>query len=261
MKHNNLKKRLESIYTRYHSTLYIDNDPISCVRRFDEKRDQEIAGLISSSLAYGRINNIIRSLNSIFIITGDDLSGFVMESTLDEKKNLLKNFRHRFNSGEDMALLMESVKHAILQHGTVGNLFRLLLQKRGTLKEALTSFSNKLKEYAPCKEIKKQRYFEYLLPSPKNGSACKRLNLYLRWMIRKKDGIDLGVWEDLSPEILIIPLDVHIIRAARYLGMTSRSCGDWKMAEQITEKLAESCPEDPVKYDFSLCRYSMVELN
>jgi uncharacterized protein (TIGR02757 family) len=104
----------------------------------------------------------------------------------------------------------------------------------------------------------RERSYEYLLPSPANGSACKRINMYFRWMVRPGDGIDRGVWKSVSPAALIVPVDVHVARIGRAWGMTRRATPDWRMAEEITASLREVDPSDPVRFDFALCRYGMV---
>ena len=102
-----------------------------------------------------------------------------------------------------------------------------------------------------------QKSFNYLFPDPEGGSACKRMNMYFRWMIRKNDGIDFGMWKHIPSSILVMPVDVHVARIARMFGLTLRKNPDWKMAEEITKTLKKLDPDDPVKYDFSLCRYGM----
>jgi uncharacterized protein (TIGR02757 family) len=125
-------------------------------------------------------------------------------------------------------------------------------------KGAVTSFTDILKDRGKI-HCGNRASFEYLLPSPQNGSACKRTVLYLRWMIREEDGIDLGVWKSVRPSCLLVPVDTHVAKIARGHGLTKRNSADWKMAEEITAALREFDPDDPVKYDFALCHAGMVD--
>jgi uncharacterized protein (TIGR02757 family) len=128
-----------------------------------------------------------------------------------------------------------------------------------TIKKPLEHFTEKIRRHASRLAPARQKSFEYLFPSPQSGSACKRLNMYLRWMVRKKDGIDLGVWENVPVFKLVIPVDTHVARIARNIGLTRRTTVDWRMSEEITLNLRRFDPADPVRYDFSLCRSGMVD--
>lgn len=182
---------------------------------------------------------------------------FTLDTSFHSKKNLLSGFKHRFNDHIDFALLFESMKMAINEFGSLENFF---LQSDGNdIKGALESFSSGLKQYGMKIHGSRRKSFEYLLPSPAAGSACKRLNMYLRWMVRNDDSIDLGIWKSVSPSKLIIPVDTHIASIARQLKLTSRNSADWLMAEEITDVLRQIDPADPVRFDFSLCRAGMVD--
>lgn len=252
-----LKKKLESIYVQYHSVRYLNTDPIQCVHRFESSGDREIAGLVASVLAYGRVEIIIRNCLNLFEKTGFALADFVKESSFEEKKKLFKGFKHRFNDYIDIAVLLECVSQVIKEYGTIESLFASA--KSQCMKESLNYFTNFFKSRGMKLAGSSKKSFEYFFPSPESGSACKRLNMYLRWMVRPADSIDFGIWKCVSPSILIIPVDTHIAQIAHRLGLTVRKNADWLMAEQITQNLRRIDPEDPVRFDFSMCRVGMVD--
>ncbi len=235
-------------------------DPLLCVRRFEEPRQREIVGLVASSLAYGRVENIIRTIDLILCRAGNDLFSFLHGTTFTEKRRIFRDIRHRFNTGDDIALLLQAAAYALDTYGSLEKLFlKNFSSSDVSIFGAAHEFVGELKMLAQKAKSPSGKYFDYLLPSPVQGSACKRLNMYFRWMIRADDGIDCGVWKDIPSSTLIIPVDAHVARVARLLKLTDRKSADWRMAEQITGRLKKVSPEDPVKYDFSLCRYGMMK--
>jgi uncharacterized protein (TIGR02757 family) len=256
---SSLHATLDDIYARFHKPEFMSMDPIELVRKFSAPRDIEIAGLLASALAYGQVENIRSSIERILRITGNDLGYFVCVTSYGDKRKMLKNFKHRFNDGNDFALLFECVKRAFLEKGSLQSLFvEGITAEEANLKTALNQFVMKLNAWAVAINGQTGRSFRHLLPMPQAGSSCKRLNMYLRWMVRENDGIDLGIWRGVSPAMLIIPVDTHVAAIARRLKMTRRNSADWRMAEEITGVLKKISPSDPVKYDFSLCRAGMV---
>ena len=254
-----LKNIFDGIYAQYHHPRYLGLDPLICVRQFNDRNSREAAGLLAASLAYGRVEIIVRNINHIINIMNGDPIGFINNTSYKQKLKLLNKFKHRFNDGQDIAALLESIKIIIKKHGSLENCFcRCMDDNDNQFKNALTSFTGiiKNKGRAFCGE---RASFEYLIPSPDKGSACKRIAMYLRWMIREDDGIDLGVWKTVSPSCLIIPVDTHVAKIARGYGLTNRKSADWKMAEEITARLREFDPDDPVRYDFSMCHSGMVD--
>ncbi|MBD3392701.1 MAG: TIGR02757 family protein [Chitinivibrionales bacterium] len=259
MQQSQLKKQLRTIYRRYHRPSFLALDPLVCVREYDKPRDQEVVGLMASVLAYGRVENILASVRHILRLTGGAPREYVAGTAFAAKKKDLAGFKHRFNDGLDIALLLESMKLELLEHETLRNAFtRHLNRADPTVREALAGFAGALRRRAAILLPRRRRSFEYLLPSPADGSACKRLNMFLRWMVRPADGIDLGAWTGVPVSKLVMPVDAHVARAARGLGLTRRNTVDWKMAEEITANLKKVEPDDPAKYDFSLCRYGMI---
>jgi uncharacterized protein (TIGR02757 family) len=215
-------------------------------------------GLLASCLAYGRVERIIFSIDNLLKRIGNDLLSFVLQTSFIEKKKTLYGFKHRFNTGIDIAILLETVKYILTEYGSIGNMITTFIPE-GTcsMKDVLSKFTDTINAYKDSIERNRLKSFSYLIPSPGKGSACKRMNMYFRWMIRKNDGIDFGIWQDIPPSMLLIPVDIHIATIARYLQLSNRKNADWKMVEEITKKLVEIEPRDPIKYDFSLCRYGM----
>jgi uncharacterized protein (TIGR02757 family) len=250
------KKEIESIYRRYHHPRYLGLDPLVCVRRFDGRENREVAGLFASALARGRVENIVRSINGLIDgVMERDPAGFVSSVPYRDKRRLLIDFKHRFNDGEDIAALLEAANILIRRHGSLGNCFSdCLSRSSGQFKGGLASFVDEINGALTGGGAFRPGF----VPSPRRGSACKRMAMYLRWMVRKDDGIDLGVWEGVPASILIVPVDTHVARVAKRCGLTTRTTADWKMAEEITEALRKFDPDDPVKYDFSLCHAEMV---
>lgn len=262
MPHPSLKTFLETQYSRYHRPEYITMDPLVCVREFTAPRDIEIAGLVAAALAYGRVEIIIRNVSRIFTLTGDAIADFAMGTTLREKYRAFHGFSHRFNDGSDLALLLHGLGAVSRKHGSLESLFvNGLSSGDKTVKAALTHFTSGIKAAIPARaaETRRRSALEYLLPSPESGSACKRLNMYLRWMVRENDGIDFGIWRRVPASLLVMPVDTHVAHLAGSLGLTKRKSVGWPMAEEITARLREYDQTDPVRYDFSLCRTGMVD--
>jgi uncharacterized protein (TIGR02757 family) len=235
-------------------------DPLEYLRRFKGPRNIEIAGLLASALAYGKVEIIRNNIERIFSITGNDLQDFVGSTSFVAKKRLFYDFKHRFNSGDDIALLFECVKKAFNERGSLYVAFRDGWSPgAGNMKLPLNEFAKKMRTWAMEITETVSESFMYLFPLPESGSACKRLNMYLRWMVRKNDGIDMGIWKNIQASQLVVPVDTHVAEIGRSLLLTSRKTPDWRMAEEITASLKKISPHDPVKYDFSLCRCGMVQ--
>lgn len=260
MKTTALKAFLENQYLRYHRAEYLQIDPLICLDPFNAAGDTEIAALVASVLAYGRAEIIIRNVRELFRITGLSLREFAVNTSLDEKRDRFRGFKHRFNDGTDMAILLHSVGAMCRKYGSLELLFSAGSTSHDpTVKIGLENFTRTVKQHAFRLMPQRAKSVGYLLPSPSSGSACKRLNMYLRWMVRKNDGIDLGIWKKIDPARLIIPVDTHVARLARELGLTARGSADWRMAEEITAGLRKCDAADPIRYDFSLCRSGMVD--
>ena len=240
------------------SPQHLVNDPLSFCHRYSDPADQEIAAVIASSFAYGSIVIILRTLETIFAGLGPSPRTFVENFNPKSGLRAFSGFKHRFNDGRDVCALLWGMRQMVEQAGSVGAFFL-----RGH-NAADRDVSGSLNHYSAAvlsldyadifgtHTIPSDSYFPFLFPAPSSGSACKRLCMLLRWMVRPADGIDLGLWSAVSPAQLIIPVDTHICRISRYLGLTGRKSADWRMAQEITAALRVFDPSDPVKYDFSL---------
>jgi uncharacterized protein (TIGR02757 family) len=252
------KREIESIYRKHHNKRYLDKDPLGCVRRFDDGESREVVGLFAAALARGQVGTIVRNINKLIdgYMGGDPLS-FVKDVSYKDKRRILTDFKHRFNDGRDIAALLEAEKRVIRRYESLGGCFSdCLTRSGGQFRAALTLFTDELKDVLIKDAVTRNDLrpsFESMIPSPAKGSACKRMALYLRWMVRKDDGIDLGVWKDIPPSILLVPVDTHVKQIAIHYGLTTLNTANWKMAEEITSALRRFDPNDPVRYDFSLC--------
>jgi len=219
----------------------------------------EIAGFFSSALAYGRVQQISKSLEKLFAIMGSSPSEFVRQFSPKDRRRL-KGFKHRFNTGDDIADLIVLLKHAITTHGSIEGYFLTgYSESDENILPALTKFCDGLTDlYAKRHRGNTSRGLMYLMASPARKSACKRLNLFLRWMIRDDD-VDAGIWKSVDPDKLIIPVDVHMARLCGILGFHSSKNATLKTAVEITENFAKIVPSDPVKYDFALSRIGIIE--
>lgn len=260
-----LKERLESLYLHYHGE-YIHTDPIALVHEYDSPPDREVVGLLASSLAYGNVRQIQRSLRRVLSVLGSSPVETLRSASPRNLSESLVDFKHRFNSGEDIACLLHFVQQVLRQQGSLGELFRLgYREDEAHLGPALERFVDHLLSL-DCSPFYKDGVLpgdagvRFLLPTPRKGSACKRLNLYLRWMVRRDDGVDFGIWKGVPPSKLIIPLDTHLARISQHLGLTGLKTAGWRMALEVTESLRMLDPEDPIKYDFALCRLGILDL-
>lgn len=258
-----LKEKLDELYLSYGAG-YVDSDPIQFPHRYDKTCDREVAGFIAAALAYGSVPTIKRDLEKIFAVLGPDPYDAVLAARPDELLSALRGFKHRFTTARHMAWFLLVTKDVLKDSGTLKSFFlRGYSHDRPSIKESLIGFVDGLLRrggqgvYRGVEDARRDGAL-FLIPSPRTGSACKRLNLFLRWMVRTADKVDLGLWPEVSPSKLVIPLDTHIARFSHYLGLTRRNTADWKTAEEITETLRTLDPVDPLKYDFSLTRLGIL---
>lgn len=260
----NLKPCLDKLYRTF-DLKFLSPDPLEFIHKFRASEDQEIVGLIASSLAYGRVERICSSIKTVLERMDNKPYRFIVRFNPVKDKGLFDGFVHRFNTGRDIACLIYFAKQMIEESGSIGEFFlKGYSTKDANMKNSLISFSERVlsldvSALYGTKSLPNDAGVRFFFPSPKNGSPCKRLNLYLRWMVRKGDRLDFGLWKDISASKLIIPLDTHIARISQNIGLTKRKNPDWNMAEEITENLKKLDPRDPVKYDFALCRLGILE--
>jgi uncharacterized protein (TIGR02757 family) len=235
-------------------------DPVELPRRYSHPRDIEVAGLLSASMAYGRADLFKPKVESLLSAMGSSPAGFASELTPRRAGELLRGFVYRFNVGADLAVLLMGAGRALRERGSLEALFADQLSRRGNLRDALSGFTAALRQ-VPLGPIRRQlgavRGLDHLLPSPLGPGAAKRLNLFLRWMVRGPDRVDFGIWRTVSPSTLLVPVDTHVGRIARHLGLTRRRDLSWKTAEEITASLRRVDPIDPVRFDFALCHHGM----
>ncbi|MGD8386637.1 MAG: TIGR02757 family protein [Desulfobacteraceae bacterium] len=241
-----LKTALDDLYRTYNRRCFACPDPLQFLYAYTDLRDREVAGLVASSLAYGRVAQILRSVSTALGVLGPSPFDFVMHASLSTLRSALAGFRHRFSTGEDIAGMLWAARLVIRRHGSLENGFLAGLRpEHETVLPALTSFVRALRSSGAGAS--------FLLPQPEKGSACKRWHLYLRWMVRK-DEVDPGGWDRVPPSMLIVPLDTHMHRIGLRLGGTTRKQADARAALEVTKSFLCIAPEDPVRYDFSLTR-------
>lgn len=241
-----LRQYLDSLYLKYNRREYISPDPLECVLQYADPADREAAGLFAACIAFGSVKQILGSLRPVFRAMPHPREDILRRSHSHWERQF-RGWRHRFVSDVDLLRLISGIRRALGLHGSLEKCFASALSDADeTIIPALQSFVGELR--APHPGLR-----NYLLPSPADGSACKRLNLYLRWMVRC-DAVDPGVWTSVPASKLVIPLDTHMHRVARELRLTSRRQADLKTALEITGRFRQISPEDPVRYDFALTR-------
>ena len=238
-------------------------DPIDCVRVYADPADREIAGFLAAGLAFGRVASINASVRAVLARMGESPAAFVRGFEPDRDAAPFLPFVHRWVRGRDIVALLAVLRHML---DTAGTLEQFFLDgddpAAPDIGPGLESFCARARgvDVRLVYGLHAARPGAHaFFPLPSGASACKRLNLFLRWMVRR-DGIDLGVWSRVSPARLIVPLDVHVIRVGQCLGLTTYASPGWRMASSITASLRQIDPSDPVKYDFALCHLGMAGL-
>ena len=240
------RRQLDQIYRRYNRRKYVSPDPLQFLYDYPDIQDREIAGLIASCFAYGRVAGILSSVSRILNFMGPSPREFLRECTEKTLLETYDGFRHRFATHRELIALLLGISGLFRKYGSLNECFLAFSRnKDSTVMPALQGFV----DATGCAG-------NHLLPSPSKGSACKRLNLFLRWMVRK-DAVDPGGWQGIDRNKLVIPLDVHMSRIALRMGLTERkSCGI-RTALEITEAFRNINASDPVKYDFALTRFGI----
>ncbi len=256
---------VESVFSR-HGAGSLSSDPLQFPRRFQRRDDQEIAALIAASLSYGNARAVCSSLERVFAWTGPHPARFVREFDAGRRAPGLAGFRHRWTSAGDLVRLAIMLRRILEEHGSVEALFRkgVVLEARGRVdlgvsigrfREAALIYDEVPSEFPESRTRPGPRYF---FPDPRT-SAAKRTAMFLRWVVRPEDGLDLGLWDCLQPRDLVAPLDTHMFLIAHRLRLTQRKTPGWRAALDLTRGLRRLDPEDPVKYDFALSRLGIVE--
>jgi len=245
-----LKGRLDELYRRYNRRKYVTSDPLLFLYRYPDAGDREIAGLIASALAFGNVKQIINSVGRVLDIMGESPRSYLLSGRMDNLESALTGFKHRWIDSFQISRLLLSARDALRKHGTLEKCFESKIAgSGGDINKALSGF---------VEEIDGGCLRKGFIPCPEKGSPCKRLNLYIRWMVRS-DRVDPGGWSCVSPSMLTVPLDTHMYRLSRKLGFTERSQRDMITALEITDSFRELAPDDPVKYDFALTRLGIIK--
>ncbi len=254
-----IKDVLERLYYKYNRPDFIKSDPLQFVYQYSSRADMEIAALLAAMLAYGRVQQIQKSLTNLLGRMGH--SPFEFVRNFDEhKRGELGSFKHRFTTGDHLSDLLELLKKVLNPYGSLQDFFAQCYNPGDkNVIPALSKFCDSLLDmYAKTYNGSTPRGLSYLLPRPAAGSACKRLNLFLRWMVREDD-VDTGLWSSIDKAKLIVPIDVHMGRLCRILGLYDQKTVSLASALKITQTFAEIEPADPVKYDFALSRIGIIE--
>jgi uncharacterized protein (TIGR02757 family) len=236
-------------------------DPIQIVRRYERNDDKEIVGFCAASLAFGRVASVLQSVERLVAIMGPRPAEYVRRLEPARDAAAFDGLVHRWTRERDMVALLWILRQMLQRSGSIEGFFLEGYDKSAPdLASALDSFSARamaLDLRAAYGRVPKRPGVGYFFPRPSKGSACKRLNLFLRWMIRH-DALDLGVWTRIPPSKLVVPLDTHVIRVGRCLQLTRLQSPGWKMASDITASLARIDGDDPTRYDFSICHLGMM---
>ena len=254
----NLKQKLEYHYKAFDKSK-LEPDPLQFPHLFEDEKDIEIMAFIASVFAYGNVKQIVITLNRFLAIANNQPYKFIQNFSMDSKPT--DKFVHRFYSSEDILHLFQILHSVYEGFGSLKKLFLSGYQVTdSSTKNAITNFSNFFLQKAQNEFGELSRGLKFMFPLPKKGSACKRMNLFLRWMVRK-DELDFGLWTEIPTSKLIIPVDTHIARICKQLKLTKRKNVSWQMAEEITENLKKYDSADPVKYDFAICHIGMRKLS
>lgn len=250
-----IKEFLNRKADEYNHPAFIINDPICIPHAFTKKQDIEIAGFFAAILAWGNRTTIIAKSKTLMQIMDNAPHEFCLHAGQKELKKIL-TFKHRTFNPTDVLYLIEFLKYHFTNHDSLETAFTQWMHPEDeTIENALRGFHHYCfsLEDAPARTRKH-------IATPEKKSTCKRLNMFLRWMVRKDSrGVDFGLWQHISPAQLICPIDVHVARVAKRLKITERNQTDWAAALELTAHLKELCAEDPVKYDFALFGLGVVE--
>ncbi|MBW1880446.1 MAG: TIGR02757 family protein, partial [Deltaproteobacteria bacterium] len=240
-------------------------DPVSLAHRYPDPRDAEIAGLLAALMAYGRVTLFRPVVEAVLTIVEEQGGPRAFAEGFEPARDgaPLRPLVYRWNRGVDLVLLFSTARQVIARHGGLEPLFAGWHPGDGDVSRVLAGAIAALRaiavEVAPACGVPARAFgdlprgFRTFLPSPTGGSACKRWNMFLRWMVRPPtEGIDLGLWDSLPPSALVVPLDTHVLRIARLVGLTRRRDGSWRTAAEITANLRLLDPDDPVRFDFAL---------
>ena len=255
-----LREPLDLLYREFDYGGRVERDAIRVPLRYPNPRDREIVALLTACLAYGRVDLFGRALDGVLETMGPAPAAFVADFDPRLHARAFDGFIYRFNRPRDIAAFCVAARDVLTRYGTLEKAFVAGdPDERGPIGPALERFARGFLD-ADLREVfprgRRSRGYRHLFPLPSAGGPCKRLHLFLRWMVRRAPP-DFGLWTAVSPSRLLIPVDTHVENMSRAIGLTHRRSRNWRMAEEITARLALLDPEDPVKYDFALCHTRM----
>jgi uncharacterized protein (TIGR02757 family) len=255
-----LKAELDRLYDSFNYEQSA-TDPVQIVRRYTQPDDVEVVAFCAASLAFGRVASVLQSIERLVAIMGRQPADYVRRFEPARDGAAFKGLVHRWTRERDLVALLWVIRQMLDRAGSIEGFFLEGYDESASdLAGALDSFSSRamaLDLKAAYGKVPRRPGVGYFFPSPAKGSACKRLNLFLRWMVRR-DALDLGVWTRVPASKLVVPLDTHVIRVGRCLRLTKYTSPGWRMARDITASLTRIDPADPVRYDFSICHLGMM---
>ena len=251
---------MDTLYTEFDATHSV-SDPVWMVHRYKSTADREVVACIASALAFGRVQSVLNSIEGMLAVMGSSPAAFVRGFEPARDRDRFKHLVHRWTNGADFAALVWILRQMIDRRGSIENFFvEGLAGDAVDVGDALQSFSTRALALDVAEVYGRKRPkpgVAYFFSRPSSGGACKRLNLFLRWMVRE-DRVDLGAWKKVRPGQLIVPLDTHVIRVGQCLRLTRLKSPGWRMAADITASLRAIDPVDPIKFDFSICHLGMM---
>lgn len=255
-----LREPLERLYRDFDYAHRVPHDAIRFPLRYAERGDREVVALLAATLAYGRVDLFGREVDRLLAALGPRPATAIAGFDVRRDGERFQGFRYRFNRPPDLVAFCVATRDVLARHGTLEKGFTAGdLTPEGPIRPALERFARSFLE-ADLREVfpggRPSRGFRHLFPLPSGGGPCKRLHLFLRWMVRREPP-DLGLWPSVSPARLLVPVDTHVENMSRSIGLTRRRTRTWRMAEEITRRLAALDPADPAKYDFALCHTRM----
>ena len=240
------KNELDKLVEQYENESFIKDDPVQFIHKYKNKKDIELAGFISSLLAYGSRQQFIKKLNILFDnIAQNEPLNFIRNF----EPEIIGDFNYRFGKPSDFVMIFKILKRLYTESEGLEDLFSYGFKQNKMFETVVDYF------YSRADNSVGQGFY-HMIPNPRNGGAMKRMCMFLRWMVRKGP-VDLGIWNFITPEQLYIPLDVHVARVSRQMGLLKRNANDFKSVIELTENLKKLCPQDPVKYDFAMFGYGV----